>query len=181
MRLKTAKVVSDIFDIYAVRNTLTQRMQGPSCIGTTSMDNSHMKNGDVAGLCVFQKPFAYAAVYMHDNQKDIIMVNGMDIIETIPNIKEHTVYFRSESIPLADQAIFFYSLDNVNWHKIGNTLNMKYDLSVFEGNRFSLISFATESLGGYADFDWFRYYSEQIYGNRYSAYREIEEIGRAHV
>jgi hypothetical protein len=33
---------------------------------------------------------------------------------------------------------------------------MKFSLSVFTGNKFCLFNYATESPGGYVDFDWFR-------------------------
>lgn len=50
LRLKTGKVVNNIFD---ARNTLTQRTEGPKCSGVVALELSHMKDGDRAGLAAF--------------------------------------------------------------------------------------------------------------------------------
>src|SRR5690606_2347411 len=54
-------------DFTVARNTLTQRPfakrdQTIPTIATTKMDVSKMKDGDMAGLAVFQDPYAYIAV-----------------------------------------------------------------------------------------------------------------------
>jgi hypothetical protein len=46
-------------------------------------------------------------------------------------------------------------LDNATYTAFGSTLDMKYKLTIFVGNRFGLFNFATQALGGYVDFDWF--------------------------
>jgi beta-xylosidase len=56
-----------------------------------------------------------------------------------------------------DRAHFFYSADGVVWKPIGGTLHMKYTLDHFMGYRIGLFNYATQSAGGYADFDYFRY------------------------
>jgi hypothetical protein len=33
---------------------------------------------------------------------------------------------------------------------------MKFNLSIFTGNKFCLFNYATKETGGYVDFDWFR-------------------------
>jgi hypothetical protein len=55
-----------------------------------------------------------------------------------------------------DRAYFYYSLDNINWVAIGGRLNMSYRLTHFTGYRFALFNYATQTTGGYVDFDWFR-------------------------
>ena len=39
---------------------------------------------------------------------------------------------------------------------LGNELSMKFNLTVFTGNKFCLFNYATKTSGGYVDFDWFR-------------------------
>ena len=61
LRLMTASITSDFT---MARNTLTQRPfakrdQTIPTIATTKMDVSKMKDGDIAGLAVFQDPYAY--------------------------------------------------------------------------------------------------------------------------
>ena len=50
LRLKTSRVVENLF---LAPNTLTQRMEGPTCTGTVALDFSHMKDGDCAGFSAF--------------------------------------------------------------------------------------------------------------------------------
>ena len=50
LRLKTNRVVNTL---YLAPNTLTQRMEGPTCSGAIVMDCSKMKDGDCAGLAAF--------------------------------------------------------------------------------------------------------------------------------
>jgi hypothetical protein len=33
---------------------------------------------------------------------------------------------------------------------------MRFNLSIFTGNKFCLFNYATKESGGYVDFDWFR-------------------------
>ena len=53
------------------------------------------------------------------------------------------------------RASFYYSLDNKTYTKFGDDLNMKYDLTVFTGNKFAIFNYATVQTGGYVDVDWF--------------------------
>ena len=50
LRLKTCRVVDNL---YLAPNTLTQRMMGPKCSATVTLDASHLKNGDCAGFAAF--------------------------------------------------------------------------------------------------------------------------------
>ena len=50
LRLKTSRVVPNL---YLAPNTLTQRMEGPTCSGYIKLDVSKMKDGDCAGLAAF--------------------------------------------------------------------------------------------------------------------------------
>jgi beta-xylosidase len=55
-----------------------------------------------------------------------------------------------------DKARFFYSLDGNQWTSIGKPLQMTYSLPHFMGYRFALFNYATQTAGGYVDFDYFR-------------------------
>ena len=50
LRLKTSRVVPNL---YLAPNTLTQRMEGPTCSGSVSIDLKKMQDGDCAGLAAF--------------------------------------------------------------------------------------------------------------------------------
>ena len=173
LRLHTATVTDDF---KMAQNTLTQRMfayynDSTYTLGTTKLDISNMKEGDVAGLAVFQDPYGYIGVKMADGNKKIVMVNDGEQIATTDLADDvSTIYFRSNPLfgsgaapmyggnsdPNSGTASFFYSVDGEEFTKLGNTLNMRFSLTVFTGNKFCLFNYATEELGGYVDFDWFR-------------------------
>lgn len=156
LRMYTANVTDSLI---RGRNMLTQRILGyPSnsydSYGTTKMHLNNMANGDVAGLCVFQDPYAYIGVRMLNGQKTLVMVN--DGAEQVgPVVADSVIYLRALANYSTSKATFYFSLDNVTYTAFGTTLDMKYKLTIFVGNRFGLFNFATQALGGYVDFDWF--------------------------
>jgi len=170
LRLKTARI-DTVFT--QVRNILTQRTIGPTCTGSTILDVSKMKEGDFAGLCVFQKKYGQVGVKVENGQKSIVMVSaGSDKpveVQQIP-LTQMCVYLKIDcdftgmndeannlwALNGKDEAKFSYSLDGKVWNPIGNILKMKYDIPHFIGYRFGLFNYATKNTGGYADFDWFR-------------------------
>ncbi|MBN1763786.1 MAG: family 43 glycosylhydrolase [Sedimentisphaerales bacterium] len=158
LRLTNGRIDTSILD---TKNTLTQRTFGPECSARVAMDTGNMKNGDVAGLAAFQKNFGYVGVKMSGNTKSIVMVNaggGSPVeVASVPLDQERvhlkvTMDYRNRT----DKAYFYYSLDNIEWQVIGNTLQMSYTLPHFMGYRFALFNYATESAGGFVDFDFFR-------------------------
>jgi beta-xylosidase len=54
-----------------------------------------------------------------------------------------------------DKAYFYYSLDGQTWTRIGSVLQMAYTLPHFMGYRFGLFNYATETAGGFVDFDYY--------------------------
>ncbi|HEX6227778.1 MAG TPA: glycoside hydrolase 43 family protein [Chryseolinea sp.] len=157
LRLVTGPPVSNLRE---ARNTLTQRMftyydDKTPTLGVTMLDVSNMKDGDIAGLAVFQDPHAYIAVKQLQNTRYVCMVNNGLEISASP-LKSNTIYLRASAHYDNGKAVFSYSSDNKTFTTIGNELDMKFNLSVFTGNKFCLFNYATKSPGGYVDFDWFR-------------------------
>ena len=140
------------------RNTLTQRVQGPSCEGTVEMDLQGLKDGNVAGFGVFQFPYAYVGVQQDGTQRKIVMCNDGKEIECINDFSGDKIWIRARVTDKDFTARFYYSTDGKNFHPIGNILNMGLGLA-WTGNRFSLFNFSTKESGidGYADFNWFRF------------------------
>lgn len=157
LRLSTAKVVSDLT---VARNTLTQRPfakhdQSIPTTGTIKMDVTHIKDGDVAGLSMFQDPYAFIAVKQTNNTRYLVMVNNGSPIDSVA-CNNTTVYLRCIASNKTSKAAFAYSFDNKNFHALGNELTMRFNLKIFTGNKFALFNYATKQTGGYADIDWFR-------------------------
>jgi beta-xylosidase len=158
LRLKTGRIDSLFLKS---RNILTQRTFGPVSSGVTKLDASKMKEGDFAGLTVFQRKFGQVGVKIADGKKYIFMVsNKTDTpteLESVP-LTQNEIYLKIECNfrDKIDVAKFFYSLDGKTWTVIGGELKMEYTLMEhFMGYRFGLFNYATKNTGGYADFDYF--------------------------
>ncbi len=160
LRLKAGQMAHNIRD---ARNTLTQRTFGPQCQAETMLDVRGMKDGDCAGLTLFQNQYGYVGVEVIDGTKYIVMRRAMkkddpqgQVIEKVA-LRGTKVYLRTRAdfTDRVDKGYFYYSLDNKTWHKIGDELNMKFDWPDFCGQRMGLFYFPTQSLGGHADFNYF--------------------------
>ncbi len=164
LRLHTATVTNNL---YEARNTLTQRIIGyhgdlAHNYGTVALDISHMRDGDHAGLAIFQDPLAGIGVKMDGSKKVIYhytagLAGDAKIVETdISEISGDMVYLRAVvSMDDPASAEFYYSTDNATYNKVGTAFRLPYELSVFIGNRFAIFNYATKALGGYVDVDWF--------------------------
>ncbi|MFO7447381.1 MAG: glycoside hydrolase 43 family protein [Ignavibacteriaceae bacterium] len=171
LRLFTASIVDSLPKAH---NTLTQRMfayysETLPTIVNTKMDITNMKEGDIAGLAVFQDPYAFIGVKKSSGKNYVIMVNNGKTIDS-SEVEGTTIYLRAKSIhgsgaaplyggktaPGSGDASFSYSRDNKKYINLGNVLKMRFNLSIFTGNKFCLFNFATESTGGFVEFDWFR-------------------------
>lgn len=177
LRLETVSVVSDLTE---ARNTLTQRIFGyPSDLdnsfATIKMDIENILEGDVAGLAVFQDPYGYIGVKVIDGQKTLVMMNN-GVLTTGQVIENSELYLRAVASYNTSKAGFYFSLDNETYTKFGTDLDMKFDLSVFTGNKFCIFNFATFQTGGYVDVDWFsteEFYSEKMfYDDSFEGYSE---------
>jgi len=154
LRLTTGRIVDHLF---AAPNTLTQRTFGPSCEGSVRIDTSNMKDGDCTGLAALQEYYGFVGVKQTKNEKFIVMETHLGKEKTIP-LKQDCLYLKIvfDFVDTNDEAYFYYSLCGKEWIRIGSTLKMEYLLTHFTGYRFALFNYATESIGGFAEFDWFR-------------------------
>ena len=174
LRLYTASVTESN---YSAKNTLTQRILSFSSdmnnsYGTIKLELGNMKDGDITGLSVFQDPCAYIGVKMIGNEKKIVY-NSSSLTKKIESkeiigatISETTIYLRAIANYITGKSNFYYSVDNKDFIKFGDEFTMKYDLSVFTGNKFAIFNYATKSLGGFVDIDWFStepYFDESLF------------------
>lgn len=160
LRLRTGHMATNLLD---ARNTLTQRTFGPVSSAEIAMDVSNMKNGDRAGLALFTARYGAIEVRMDNDAKTLVMINSSSTtshndIESIP-LNTDKIYLKADADfrNQTDKGNFYYSFDGLNWTRLGNTQQMSYSTTNhFMGYRFALYNFATETLGGYVDFDYYR-------------------------
>ena len=184
LRLKTNHVVNTL---YLAPNTLTQRMEGPTCSGSILLDCSKMKDGDCAGLAAFNSDtgaltikkrgkklfleMSEQKVELSDRDK-LVTKTEEKVIESIPLsslLSPHAskIYLRIDAdfrpsfaknfMPGNDLANFYYSLDGVEWTKIGTeNYHLGFDWRrFFMGTKFGIFCYATKKAGGYIDIDEF--------------------------
>ena len=176
LRLKTNRVVENI---YLAPNTLTQRMEGPTCSGSICMDLSKMKDGDCAGLAAFNSDTGMlivkkkgkktvlemqeTTVELSDREKAVTKYEEKTI-ESV-ELKQNKIWLRIDGdfTPAQrggrDTANFYYSLDGSDWTKIGTTdYRLRFDWRrFFMGSKFGIFCYATKKAGGYVDVDEFSY------------------------
>lgn len=185
LRLHTTTVTTQLD---RARNSLTQRILGynpegltlktknvPS-YGTIKMDVSHMQEGDVAGIAVFQDPYSLIGITVKDGLRRLIYqrsaYDDTPLAEQLGDVIDaDTVYLRAKCDYLASECTYYYSTDNQSWTPFGDGMTMRFTLKYFVGQRFYLFNYATKALGGYVDIDWFsteptytdeRYYSPEV-------------------
>jgi beta-xylosidase len=174
LRLRTSTTVSRLTQ---ARNMLTQRIfafEKSASLGTVRLDVSNLQEGDYAGICIFQDPYAMLAVTVKDGQKQLVW--KQDTLRVHENFtpKEQTqaidiediVYLRATVSYSNSKTQFYYSLDNVTYKPVGGETSLGFSLTVFVGARFGLFCYATsEDSEGYAEFDWFS--TEKDYDESY--------------
>lgn len=171
LRLKTSRVVDNL---YAAPNTLTQRMEGPACLGAVSLDLANMKDGDVAGFAAFNGHSVLLSVSKNDGKKQLaVSTNIVELddktkaILAVTKQEKEKVELSGDIIHLRITADFnlnkdiarcYYSLDNKLWTQMGDGFKMRFDYKkLFMGTRFAIFNYATKALGGYVDVDAFNY------------------------
>lgn len=172
-RIKTAKTVSDIF---MAKNTLTQRVEGPYSTTEVKLDVSGLKPGDRAGIVAFQSYSGLVGVKVNEDGSKKVYFETVKRKQEGDLVREedfngNEIYLKIEyrfseiddekKITTEDQARFYYSLDGLDWIKIGKSFKMTYDLDLFTGYRTGLYCYSTLEEGGYADFDYYHVSKER--------------------
>ena len=185
LRLKTNRIVPNL---YLAPNTLTQRMEGPTCSGAVKIDISKMKDGDCAGFAAFNDEtrawivkkqgsrtvleLADLSVKLSQRDKEVTDVSEKTI-EQIELSGKHVdrtkIWLRIDGDfrPVQqrdkrDIATFYYSLDGQEWTKVGESYRMRFDWQrFFMGSKFGIFCYATKKKGGYIDVDEFSYHVDE--------------------
>ena len=178
LRLKTSRVVPNL---YLAPNTLTQRMEGPTCSGFICLDYSKMKDGDCAGFTAFNGDsgvltikrvgknyfleMSEQSVQLTDREKAVTkvdekMIKGIALSMLYPKAKKIWLRIDGDFRPgKHDVANFYFSMDGENWEQIGTKdYQMRFDYRrFFMGSKFAIFNYATKKVGGYIDVDEFCY------------------------
>lgn len=169
-RVRTGQISPNL--TFAV-NTLTQRSMGPACEATVTLDGSHLKDGDFAGLCFLIGSYGMIALTRQEGKFYLVMHARDSVDSTIfGNLIDQEPAAEHSRVPVSapvvklkaygnfennlDECSFAY-FDGTEWVEIGIAHKMIYKLDHFMGCRIGLFLYSTEMVGGTADFSSFEY------------------------
>jgi beta-xylosidase len=159
LRLQTATVTNDL---YAARNTLTHRIQGPTSTATIELDYGGMSNGDRAGLAMLRDSSAWIGVKRDNGTTRVVMTNGLTMDSNWNTTGTGTevagaavsggrIWLRATADirpGTGRQARFSYSTDGVTFTPLGSGFTLGNAWQFFLGYRFGIFNYATQALGG---------------------------------
>ena len=134
-----------------------------------------MKDGDRCGFAAFCGTSGVLCVEKNGKKLRLIAeqqdmkLNRQRAVESVASSNTQVVPLKKKTTEIylcvvgdftdgKDTATLWYSLDGKEFEKIGPEVKMRFDISTFfMGTKFAIFNYATKSLGGYVDVDWFRY------------------------
>lgn len=159
LRLQTATVTNDL---YAARNTLTHRIQGPRSTATVELDVSAMADGDRSGLAMLRQSSAWIGVVRSGGTSRVVMTDGLTMnsswATTGTGVERASAALPGGRVWLratADirpgsgrTATFSYSTDGTTFVPLGPAFVLNNEWQFFMGYRFGIFNHATRALGG---------------------------------
>ena len=139
------------------RNTLTQRVIGPTSIATVELYTNGLKDGDVAGLGNINVPCSWIGI-VKDGKELVLRCFEQAINDTtdIQLLSATKISLRMVGDYDNDRAHYEYSLDGIHFQQVGREMPLSYQLISFQGSRHALFAFNHKGQkGGYAEFDNF--------------------------
>ncbi len=141
-------------NFWEARNTLTQRAIGPKSSPVVKLDVTSLQSGDVAGLALSNKPYAWIGIERDEQRFSIAQFNEHTGKTERAAMTGNTIWLKADCDFLTEAAQFSYSLDGKRFTSLGAPFEMVYQLTTFQGIRYSLFAYnSTGQQGGAADFD----------------------------
>ncbi len=148
-------------DLMHARNTLTESMQDDSLEFTARLDLRHMRDGDRAGVSIFDKSLSYVGVAQSQGKRALVF--SIKSVDTPgPPVGANTIQLRARV--LGEVANYSYSLDGGrSFQSLGQPVKLAF--SWWKGARPALFAYNTNPAptspvnggSGYVDFDWAHY------------------------
>ena len=150
LRLHTLPAAS----FWEARNTLTQRAVGPRSSPVVRLDVEKLLPGDVAGLALLNKPYAWVGVERKDWGWSVAQFDEYTGQTVRAPLKGGVIWLKTDCDFLTEKARFSYSTDGKHYQTLGSPFDMVFQLKTFQGIRYSLFAYNSAGRdGGHADFD----------------------------
>ena len=140
------------------RNTLTQRVIGPTSVTTVELYTKGLKDGDVCGLGNINVPCSWIGIVKEGNTLILRCFEQMtnDTVSVPVGSANGKLWLRCIGEYDDNQAQYAYSLDGKEYKILGRMMPLTYQLITFQGSRHALFAFNIKGKnGGYAEFDNF--------------------------
>jgi beta-xylosidase len=148
--------------LWEARNVLTQRSIGPSSSPIAVLSTADLRDGDVAGLALFNRPYAW--------------IDDLTGRSSRIELTAAKVWLRADCDFLQERATFSYSTDGRDFQPLGGPFTLVFQLGTFQGIRYALFAYNTGNLqGGTAAFDSF----DVVQPNTHGLFRRVPYGKRA--
>jgi xylan 1,4-beta-xylosidase len=142
--------------LWDARNTLTQRAIGPRSSPVVELDVSALRDGDVAGLALFNRPFGWIGVERVDGTLRVAQYDQLSGRAVHATLRGTRIWLRADCDFITEKATFSFSRDGKTFEPLGPPFTMVFQLGTFQGIRYSLFAYHTGAeRGGTAAFDSF--------------------------
>jgi hypothetical protein len=139
------------------RNSLTQRVIGPTSITTVELFTKGLKDGDVAGLGNINVPCSWIGIVKDGNTLTLRCYEQATNDTINQEVNAGKLWLRMVGDYDNNQAHYEYSLDGNTYQQLGREMPLSYQLISFQGSRHALFAFNHKGKqGGYAEFDNFK-------------------------
>jgi len=159
-------------NVVQAQNTLTQRLPGPRCEASVTLDGSLLNNGDYAGLCAFQSCYGFIGLKKDKDKLFLVTVKktygskkpyasrtdfeaGTETAIVPLDDSTVEICFHADFQDMKDIVTFYYKCDG-QWKQLGIPHRLYFMLDHFTGCRAALFAFSTEKAGGSASFRNFK-------------------------
>jgi beta-xylosidase len=166
LRLFAYPVAQESRNLWPVPNLLLQKFPAPDFSAVTKVKWNiewDVWQGKKAGLLIMGNDYAYLSITKDEKGYKVNQVicrdalnQGAETIMASKPIKSSTAYLKVEVSSPDANCIFSYSVDGINYTKIGQPFKAQQDKWI--GAKIGLFCTSPQEVrtGGYADFDYFR-------------------------
>lgn len=141
-------------DFWNARNSLTQRAIGPESTITVELDAAGLQPGDVAGLALLNRPYAWIGVTRDASGWTLAQFDQLSETTQGAPLTSPRVWLRAACNFDTEKAVLSYSTDGAHFTPLGAELTLIFQLKTFQGVRYALFGYNSGGTdGGVADFD----------------------------
>jgi beta-xylosidase len=135
------------------RNTLTQRSIGPQSSPTVELDAHALRDGDVAGLGLLNRPYSWFGVHRAGTALFLLQTDETGGEKARIRLETGHVWLRTDADFTTETARYSYSRDGRRFIPFGSPVPMAFQLITFQGVRYTLFAYNGDGKpGGQADF-----------------------------